>query len=55
MQKQEIEYYANRQGLNVFTTIVLIFLHIGVFRFDEQPEVADVDNAADRHGQPLFE
>ena len=31
MQKQDIEYYANRQGLNVFTTIVLIFLHIGAF------------------------
>jgi fatty-acid desaturase len=29
MQKQDVEYYANRQGLNVFTTIVLIFLHIG--------------------------
>jgi stearoyl-CoA desaturase (delta-9 desaturase) len=32
MQKQQqldFEYYANRQGLNVFTTIVLIFLHIG--------------------------
>ena len=33
MQKQpqqlDIEYYANRQGLNVFTTIILIFLHIG--------------------------
>jgi len=29
MHKQDVEYYANRQGLNVFTTIVLIFLHIG--------------------------
>jgi stearoyl-CoA desaturase (delta-9 desaturase) len=28
-QRHEIEYYANRQGLNVFTTIVLVFLHIG--------------------------
>jgi fatty-acid desaturase len=29
MQKPDVEYYANRQGMNVFTTIVLIFLHIG--------------------------
>jgi stearoyl-CoA desaturase (delta-9 desaturase) len=28
MHKQD-EYYANRKGLNTFTTIVLIFLHIG--------------------------
>src|SRR5215831_569535 len=29
MHKQEVEYYANRQGLNVFTTLILIFLHVG--------------------------
>ena len=29
MQKQEFEYYANRKGLNVFTTLVLILLHAG--------------------------
>jgi fatty-acid desaturase len=29
MQKPDVEYYANRQGMNVFTTIILIFLHIG--------------------------
>jgi fatty-acid desaturase len=29
MHKPDVEYYANRQGMNVFTTIVLIFLHIG--------------------------
>jgi stearoyl-CoA desaturase (delta-9 desaturase) len=29
MHKPDVEYYANRQGMNVFTTIILIFLHIG--------------------------
>jgi stearoyl-CoA desaturase (delta-9 desaturase) len=29
MHKPDVEYYANRQGMNVFTTIVLVFLHIG--------------------------
>jgi len=29
MQNQTPNYYANRQGLNVFTSIILVFLHIG--------------------------
>jgi stearoyl-CoA desaturase (delta-9 desaturase) len=29
MQKQDPEYYANRRGLNTFTTLVIVFLHIG--------------------------
>jgi len=29
MQDQTPQYYANRQGMNVFTTIILIVLHVG--------------------------
>ena len=29
MQSHQINYYAKRQGMNTFTTLVLVFLHIG--------------------------
>ena len=29
MQNQDQEYYANRKGLNTFTTLIIVFLHIG--------------------------
>ena len=62
MQKPDVEYYANRQGMNVFTTIVLIFLHIGaiasLFYFTWERFAAAVvhvllrHRARDQHGLP---